>query len=58
MCNMSYRREFCGLPDYLCATPKAQTTNEARFKQVLVDLVYADLKSIIEFGGFKVKSLI
>ena len=53
MCNMSYEREFCGLSEYVQhqkLRPLIKST--ALFMQGVVDLVYADLKSIIEFGGF------
>ena len=50
---MSYEREFCGLSEYVQhqkLRPLIKST--VLFKQDVVDLVFADLKSIIEFGGF------
>ena len=53
MCNMSYEREFCGLSEYVQyqkLRPLIKST--ALFMQGVVDVVYADLKSIIRFGDF------
>ena len=52
-CNMSYKRKFCGLSEYVrLQNVRPIIKSTALFKQGLVDLVYAELKTIIEFRGF------
>ena len=51
--NMSYEQEICGLSEFVQHQKfRSLIKSTVLFKQGFLDLVFADLKSIIEFGGF------
>ena len=52
MCNMSYKREFCGLSEYVrLQNVRLIIKFTDVFKQDAADLAYADLKSNFKFRG-------